>query len=216
MAYNNVKVKARQVVRANTQSKDLGIVSNVPMGEWNATTQYGKLNTVRSHNATYQAKKDNKGVEPTVTTNWQEFWQVVAYDGNVAAVVPGGTYPNMKVGTATNDSNGNNIAQSLTDLQTNINAVDTRAMTAETELQENINTVANELNALVQTVSFAATSWTTTPAAQYYLGAVSKTVTGFTGKRIIQVVDSNNSPRGTWQGNTIYANEAFAGVAIMI
>lgn len=81
MAYENVKVKPRQTVAPSSQTKDLGIVTNVPMGDWNATTPYMKLNMVRSHNATYQAKKNNQGVEPTVTTSWQDVWQVVAYDG---------------------------------------------------------------------------------------------------------------------------------------
>lgn len=119
MAYNNVKVKARQTVaQANTQTKDLGTVSEVPMGEWNATTQYKKLNTVRSHNATYIAKRDNEGVEPTVTQGWQEIWQGVAYDGGI--VSPDGNYPQMSVGQATNDGDGNNIAQSFQSLREDI------------------------------------------------------------------------------------------------
>lgn len=81
MAYNNVKVKARQIVNQNTQTETLGIVTNVPMGEWQAGVEYKKLNMVRSHNATYQAKKDNIGVEPTTTLGWQDVWQIVAYDG---------------------------------------------------------------------------------------------------------------------------------------
>lgn len=81
MAYQNQKVKARQVVTQSQQTQTLGVTTNVPMGEWNATTNYLKLNIVRSHEATYQAKKDNVGVEPTVTQSWQEVWQVIAYDG---------------------------------------------------------------------------------------------------------------------------------------
>lgn len=119
MAYNNVKVKVRQIVaQANTQTETLGIATNVPMGKWNANTQYKKLNTVRSHNATYQAKKDNSGIEPTITTGWQEIWQVVAYDGGTVA--PDGNYQLMSVGQATNDSNGDNIAQSLQSIRENI------------------------------------------------------------------------------------------------
>lgn len=81
MAYQNQKVKARQVVTPNTQTQDLGIVSEVPMGDWNSTTQYQKLNLVRYKGATYIAKKQNQGFEPTVTSGWQENWQVVSYDG---------------------------------------------------------------------------------------------------------------------------------------
>lgn len=97
MAYNNVKVKARQFTTTNQQTKDLGTVSEVPMGEWNTQTQYKKLNTVRSHNATYIAKKDNAGVEPTITQGWREVWQVVAYDGGT---LPDGTYPEVNAGKA--------------------------------------------------------------------------------------------------------------------
>lgn len=120
MAYQNQKVKARQVITPNTQTQDLGIVSNVPMGEWNPTTQYQKLNTVRSNGATYQAKKNNQGVEPTVTEGWQEIWQVVAYDG---ALSPVGNYPGMTVGNATNaqnDGNGENIAEQFAEINEKI------------------------------------------------------------------------------------------------
>ena len=124
MAYQNQKVKARQVAMANTQTQNLGTVSNVPMGDWNATTQYQKLNTVRSHSATYQAKKNNQGIEPTVTSGWQEVWQVIAYDGG--AVEPNGDYPEMTVGSATdsinaqNDGTGTNIAEQFSQVASDI------------------------------------------------------------------------------------------------
>lgn len=121
MAYENVKVKPRQTVTPNTQTKELGITTNVPMGEWNDTTPYKKLNIVRSNGASYQAKKDNQGVEPTVTTGWQEVWQVVAYDGE--GFNANGTYPNMSVGDATNaqnDGNGENIAEQFADINEKI------------------------------------------------------------------------------------------------
>lgn len=71
MAYNNVKVKARQVVaQSNTQTKDLGTVSEVPMGEWNETTPYKKLNLVRYKGATYIATQDNQGITPTGSGIW--------------------------------------------------------------------------------------------------------------------------------------------------
>ena len=86
MAYQNEKVKARQVVTQNTQTKELGIVSEVPMGEWNATTQYQKLNKVRyvfsgGGGVVLLAKKQSQNIEPFVTTGWQEVWMVENYDG---------------------------------------------------------------------------------------------------------------------------------------
>lgn len=64
-----------------TRNQQIGIVSPVPMGEWQANEQYQKLNLVRSHKATYQAKKANQGIEPTVTVGWQEVWQIISSDG---------------------------------------------------------------------------------------------------------------------------------------
>lgn len=115
MAYDNVKVKPRQTVKPNTQTATLGITTNVPMGKWSATTPYMKLNMVRSNGASYQAKKDNQGVEPTVTAGWQDIWQVVAYDGG--SVSPDGTYPNMSVG---NDGTGQNIAEQFASIRQDI------------------------------------------------------------------------------------------------
>lgn len=118
MAYQNQKVKARQTVaQSNTQSKDLGIVSVVPMDEWNATTPYQKLNKVRyvstgGSGVTLLAKQQNQGVEPFVSQGWQEVWMVENYDGG--AVSPDGTYPEMAVGNSTNaqnDGNGKNIVE---------------------------------------------------------------------------------------------------------
>lgn len=62
-------------------TRGLGTVSPVPMGDWNSTTQYQKLNIVRYNAASYIAKKQNQGFEPTVTAGWQEVWQAIVYDG---------------------------------------------------------------------------------------------------------------------------------------
>lgn len=67
-----------------TTNQAIGIVTEVPMGDWNATTQYYKLNTVRYNGATYIAKKQNQGFEPTVSTGWEEVWQLVVQDGAIA------------------------------------------------------------------------------------------------------------------------------------
>lgn len=78
MAYSNVKVKARQTVaQTNTQTKDLGTVSEVPMGDWSNTTPYKKLNLVRYNGATYIATQDNQGATPTGSG----IWQLVNADG---------------------------------------------------------------------------------------------------------------------------------------
>lgn len=127
MAYNNVKVKPRQTVAQSTsQTKELGIVSEVPMGDWNATTQYQKLNKVRyvstgGSGVTLLAKKQNQGIEPFVAQGWQDVWMVENYDGG--AVSPDGTYPALTAGNATNaqnDGNGENIVEQFSNINEKI------------------------------------------------------------------------------------------------
>lgn len=80
----------------NGQAQILGIVSIVPMGNWNATTTYQKLNYVRHNGATYLAKTSSTNVEPGIAQNWQDAWMLCNYDGG--QVVPDGTYPNLTAG----------------------------------------------------------------------------------------------------------------------
>lgn len=152
MAYNNVKVKARQtVVQSSTQTKDLGTVSEVPMGEWNIDTPYKKLNKVRyvstgGSGVTLLAKKASKGIEPFVSQGWQEVWMVENYDGG--AVSPDGTYPDMTVGNATNaqnDESGVNIAEQFE----NINAKIPSTASAQNQLADKafVNSSINNMAA---------------------------------------------------------------------
>lgn len=84
------------------QAQILGIVSIVPMGNWNGTTTYQKLNYVRNSatGATYLAMGSNINVEPGVTANWEKSWMLCNYDGG--SVNPQGTYPDMTVGKVVN------------------------------------------------------------------------------------------------------------------
>ena len=77
------------------QAKVLGIVSIVPMDDWNTDTQYQKLNLVRHNGAAYLAKGGSKNVEPGVTQDWQSSWMLVYLDGILS---PDGTYPNLTAG----------------------------------------------------------------------------------------------------------------------
>lgn len=77
------------------QAKVLGIVSIVPMDDWNTDTQYQKLNLVRHNGAAYLAKGGSKNVEPGVTQDWQNSWMLVYLDGILS---PDGTYPNLTAG----------------------------------------------------------------------------------------------------------------------
>ena len=84
------------------QAQILGIVSMVPMGNWNGTTTYQKLNYVRNSatGATYLAMSSNINVEPGVTANWEKSWMLCNYDGG--SVTPQGKYPDMTVGKVVN------------------------------------------------------------------------------------------------------------------
>lgn len=121
MSYQNQKVKARQPITSNSQQNTLGVVCEVPMGDWNATLSYQKLNTVRYNGATWIAKKPNQNIEPMVGNGWQEVWQVQCYDGS--GFNEHGTYPDMTAGNATqatNDETGQNIAQQFTQIRQDI------------------------------------------------------------------------------------------------
>lgn len=81
----------------NGQTQVLGIVSIVPMGEWEPTITYQKLNYVRHGGANYLAKGSSINVEPGEAENWEDLWMLTIYDGS--NVTPYGTYPYMTVGT---------------------------------------------------------------------------------------------------------------------
>lgn len=100
---NNCNKTFRDLIESG-QAQVLGIVSIVPMDDWNGTTTYQKLNYVRhstdgTDGATYIAKKQNNNVEPGVSENWQDSWMLATYDG---ILVPNGTYPNLTAGKVVN------------------------------------------------------------------------------------------------------------------
>lgn len=92
---NNCNKTFRDLIN-DGQAQVLGIVSIVPMGDWNGTTTYQKLNYVRHNGATYLAKVANNNVEPRVAANWEDVWMLCNYDGGL--VVPDGTYPDLTAG----------------------------------------------------------------------------------------------------------------------
>ena len=92
---NNCNKTFRDLIN-DGQAQVLGIVSIVPMGDWNGTTTYQKLNYVRHNGATYLAKVANNNVEPGVAANWEDVWMLCNYDGGL--VVPDGTYPDLTAG----------------------------------------------------------------------------------------------------------------------
>lgn len=186
MAYINVKVKARQTItQSNTQTKELGIVSVVPMSEWNATTQYQKLNKVRYVNfgnsgVTLLAKKANKGIEPFISQGWQEVWMVENYDGG--AVSPDGTYPNMTIGNANNaqnDGDGKNIVTQFAGINEKIPST----ASAENQLADKafVNSSLNNMAAFYITSTASGDAFSTRvallEATEYYYGGQLRTPT---------------------------------------
>ena len=134
---NNCKKTFRDFIN-DGQAQILGIASIVPMGDWNATTTYQKLNYVRHNGATYLAKTSSTNVEPSAAMNWEDVWMICNYDGGVSAVVSDGTYPDMTVGNATNATNATNAenantANTATNAQQAVNAQQAQAVVGSYE-----------------------------------------------------------------------------------
>ena len=91
---------SRVIVLTDEQLQGLGIVSPVPLGQWNSAIKYQKLNIVRYNGASYIARTPNINVEPIVSPIWQNVWMPLSYDGG--SVSPDGIYPNMTVGKVSN------------------------------------------------------------------------------------------------------------------
>ncbi len=72
---------------ANSTTQVIGTVAVVPMGAWNATTTYQKLNAVRLNNTTYMATQQNQNIQPGITAGWDTVWMTIAADG-VDALLP--------------------------------------------------------------------------------------------------------------------------------
>ena len=104
MAYNNIKVKERQTVSQSSQTKQLGIVSEVPMNEWNAEISYEKLNLVTYKNGTFIAKRKNKGIAPLDTMGWKDVWMPLLSGIGISSTVV--EYATASVTLSTPPQNG--------------------------------------------------------------------------------------------------------------
>ena len=102
--------KARQVIQTK-QSEVIGTVSITPMGEWNADLSYEKDNYVRHNGATYMSRQPNKGIEPAVSQNWEQYWMLSIKDGASATVEVGETttLPAGEQATVTNSGSDTNV-----------------------------------------------------------------------------------------------------------
>lgn len=102
--------KARQVIQTK-QSEVIGTVSITPMGAWNADLNYEKDNYVRHNGATYMARQPNKGIEPGVSQDWEQYWMLSIKDGASATVEVGETttLPAGEQATVTNSGSDTNV-----------------------------------------------------------------------------------------------------------
>lgn len=102
--------KARQVIQTK-QSEVIGTVSITPMGEWNADLNYEKDNYVRHNGATYMSRQPNKGIEPGVSQDWEQYWMLSIKDGASATVEVGETttLPAGEQATVTNSGSDTNV-----------------------------------------------------------------------------------------------------------
>lgn len=106
------------------------------------------------------------------------------------------------------------LQRQITELQNT--GVDETARKNIEDLSNTVTELAAQVSGLIKVVPFTDGGWAATDNELYYLGALNKTIEVPSGSRIVQILDNNNMPRGTWRNNVIYANEAFAGVAIII
>lgn len=72
---------------SNSLTQILGTVAAVPVGDWNPSTTYQKLNLVRYNCSTYMATQQNQNIEPGITPNWATVWMLTVADG-VDALLP--------------------------------------------------------------------------------------------------------------------------------
>lgn len=102
--------KARQVIQTK-QSEVIGTVSITPMGAWNADLNYEKDNYVRHDGATYMSRQPNKGIEPGVSKDWEQYWMLSIKDGASATVEVGETttLPAGEQATVTNSGSDTNV-----------------------------------------------------------------------------------------------------------
>lgn len=69
---------------------NLGIVSVVPKGEWNASASYQKLNVVRHNGSSYMAIVPSTNIEPGVSVSSSSYWMLLNEDGSTGEQGPQG------------------------------------------------------------------------------------------------------------------------------
>ncbi len=163
---------------------NLGIVSPVPMGDWNSTTTYQKLNIVRTETGCYIARSQSTNIQPGVDASWQTYWMLLNVDGEegptgsqgpVGEGVPTGGLTGqvlakssnnnyetewlpqnqIAAGSAVNDGNGNNIADTYETKQHASQTYETKsdAATKNSNLQLQITQNQNSISSNAEQIS---------------------------------------------------------------
>lgn len=65
--------------------RELGVVTPVARGKWDAKIAYQKLNIVTHNFGTYIAKKGSINVRPTIDDNWENYWMELASGRGISA-----------------------------------------------------------------------------------------------------------------------------------
>lgn len=63
------------------QTKNLGVVSPVPRGDWQEGTTYWKLNFVTHGDWAYIAIRNNVNIEPGISPQWETCWMAFVRNG---------------------------------------------------------------------------------------------------------------------------------------
>ena len=71
---NDILRSANVAALPSSTVQPLGIVSEVPMNEWDAAIPYEKLNLVTYKGGTFLAKRQNKNMPPLDTDGWRDIW----------------------------------------------------------------------------------------------------------------------------------------------
>lgn len=73
------------------KTQNIGLVSVTPKGAWSNTANYKRLDIVSHGGGSYMAMQASVGVEPSVTTGWASYWQVLAEKATGGSGGGGGT-----------------------------------------------------------------------------------------------------------------------------
>lgn len=136
-------------------TKNLGVVAPTVKGDWEATITYNELSIVSHKGATYIAKQQTLGVEPSVSIGWENYWQLLVKSCECAVVQETGT---SKTETMSQDATTKELNTKLdttvfnekvAEVETQFTTVNTAITTETTERNERDTALQNNIDAEV-------------------------------------------------------------------